>query len=350
MNTRILEINKENPQEEKLIEAGVTIRNGGLVAFPTETVYGIGANALDEKAVSGIFKAKGRPSDNPLILHIACIQQLKEITTNITKDAYKAIEEFWPGPLTLILKKSDIVPEITTAGLDTVAIRMPEHNIALEIIKKSGVPIAAPSANISGKPSPTTYDHVKEDLYGKVDVIVNGGDSGIGLESTVLDLTTDIPTILRPGGVTRDDLLEIFPKVNIDPVLIGAKTIPKSPGQKYKHYSPKAEVYVIEGILEDIPKVIIKLYEEYEAEGYKVGIMSTKQTEKYYQGKFTINVGNRSNPATIASNLFRVLREFDKRNADIILAESIDKSGIGVAIMNRLSKSAGGRTIIAKED
>lgn len=350
MNTKIFKINPDNPQEDKLAEASEIIKKGGIVAFPTETVYGLGANALNENAVSKIFEAKGRPSDNPLIVHVANIEQVEELVEEIPQEAYKIMESFWPGPITIIFNKSKIVPDSITAGLPTVAIRMPNHKIALDLINKSELPIAAPSANLSGKPSPTTFEHVKEDLTGKIDAIIEGGFTGVGLESTVVDITTGIPTILRPGGITREDLLNLFSEVKMDPALHDSSAIPKSPGQKYKHYSPNAKVYVIQGMVTDIQKRIELLYNEYSLQGLKVGIMATKQTEKLYEGKLTINVGDRLNPETIASNLFKALRNFDDMKVDIILAEAIDDNGIGAAIMNRLNKSAGGNIITAKED
>lgn len=350
MNTKILEISIENPQKDKLEQAGKILREGGLVAFPTETVYGLGANALDENAVNKIFIAKGRPSDNPLIVHVSDMKQVEKLTKFIPQKAKKVMDAFWPGPVTIILEKSEIVPKCTTAGLETVAIRMPSHKIALELIKESSVPIAAPSANTSGKPSPTTFKHVKEDMIGKIEAIVDGGRAGIGLESTVIDMTSDVPTILRPGGVTKEDLLELFDEVKMDPALHDANAIPKSPGQKYKHYSPKADVYLVDGDEDDIAKKILKMYKKITLEGKKVGIMSTKQTLPFYEDMLTINVGDRNEPETIAGNLFRTLREFDELNVDIILAESIEKDGIGAAIMNRLNKSAGGKIITAREE
>ncbi len=347
METRIIKID-ENKIDKKLIEEAVeVIRNGGLVAFPTETVYGLGANGLDEEAVKKIFLAKGRPQDNPLILHVHSIEQVEDLVEEIPDLAKLCMDKFWPGPLTIILKKSKIVPDIISAGLDTVAIRMPENKIALELIKQSNLPIAAPSANRSGKPSPTSAKHVIEDLMGTIDMIIDGGDTGIGLESTVIDLSTDIPMILRPGGVTREELSEIIPNITIDSSIIKAddKLIPKSPGQKYRHYAPKAEMLLFTGEIDGIIKAIIAHTEKYMNEGKKVGIICTDETRPYYKEGFIFSVGSRKHKETIARNLFNTLRTFDHLDVDVILAEGVDLSDIGIAIMNRMMKAASGKII-----
>lgn len=343
-NTEIIRINKENIDLEKLQKAADILKKGGIVAFPTETVYGLGANALDEDTVKKIFKAKGRPSDNPLIIHISEIEDIKKLVLEIPKKAEVLMEKFWPGPLTLIFKKSHIVPGITTAGLDTVAVRMPSHPVAKLLIKLSRVPVAAPSANLSGKPSPTKEEHVIKDLKGRVDGIVCGGDAAIGVESTVLDITSDVPMILRPGGVTKENLEDVIGSVKVDPAILvkaDPDLVPKSPGMKYTHYSPDAEVILIKGDLEDITKEIEKMRRAKEEEGHRVGIMATEETKERYAGGIVISVGSRSNPETIAANLFKVLREFDEKKVDIILAETIEETGVGHAVMNRLTKAAG---------
>lgn len=350
METKIFDINIEDIDKNKIDMAANILRSGGTVAFPTETVYGLGANALDEKAVKKIFEAKGRPSDNPLIVHVSNKEALKDLVKDIPKKAEILIEEFWPGPLTLIFRKSDIVPDIISAGLPTVAIRMPSHPIALELIRKSGVPIAAPSANISGKPSPTKGEHVVNDLDGKVDAIIIGGSSSVGVESTVLDVTKDIPVILRPGGVTKEDIREIIGKVEIDKSIdlgMSDDIIPMSPGMKYKHYAPKASVIVVEGDLEKVISKINKLKNEKTMLGYKIGILATEETKKHYENSVIMSIGSRKNIDTIARGLFDTLRKFDKEDVDIILAEGIERKGLGYAVMNRMLKSAGYNVIKA---
>lgn len=340
-DTVVLKIDNKSPEKDKIKKASDVLRNNELVAFPTETVYGLGANALEEKAVNNIFVAKGRPSDNPLIVHISDTEMIKELVTDIPPKTYELMNKFWPGPLTILFYKKNIIPNVVTAGLSTVGIRMPDHKIALELIKETGFPIAAPSANTSGKPSPTEPNHVIEDLYGKVDVIIDGGSAGVGVESTVLDITSEIPTILRPGGVTYEDLLTVYDEVRYDPALENEKLTPKSPGMKYRHYSPKAKVRIIKGDISKIPSKIIELYNEYKSKNIKVGIIATEQTKDEYYDNIKIVIGNRNNPETIASNLFKTLREFDKLEVEVILAEGIDEIGIGKAVMNRMEKAAG---------
>lgn len=347
MNTKKIKIDKDNVDRALINQAATLIKEGRLVAFPTETVYGLGANGLDEGAVQKIFNAKGRPQDNPLILHVHNIEQIKPLVKEIPTIAYECMKRFWPGPLTILFKKSEVVPNIITAGLDTVAIRMPNHSIALELIKEANVPIAAPSANLSGKPSPTSANHVIEDLDGKVDMIIDGGDTGIGLESTVLDLTGEVPTILRPGGITIEDLLVFIPNITQD---IGTlkedeNIVPKSPGQKYRHYAPKAEMIVFVGKQEDMIKKIIDLSSELIGKGQKVGIMATEETKNNYTKGTIIVVGSRVHKETIATNLFNTIRFFDENGVDIILAEGVESDNIGMAIMNRMMKASGGRVI-----
>lgn len=344
MKTEIIKLDINNIDKDKLRFAAEVIKSGGLVAFPTETVYGLGANALNEKAVQSIFKAKGRPSDNPLIVHISDKNELNNIVKSIPPGAFPLMDKFWPGPLTIIMNKSDAVPAVITAGLDTVAVRMPSHPVALALIRESSLPIAAPSANISGKPSPTSAKHVISDLSGKVDVIIDAGNVNIGLESTVLDMTSIPPMILRPGGISPSQLEEVLGKISIDPASMGSRELastPKAPGMKYTHYSPKADVIIIEGQLEKVVEKIKELANLYGKKGVRVGVLATDQTKHLYDNVELISMGDREHPETIAANLFMDLREFDDRNVQIILAEAIDKSGIGLAVMNRMIKAAG---------
>lgn len=342
IKTKIIKVNPNNIDYNVIKEASEIINNGGTVVFPTETVYGIGADALNDEAVKKIFLAKNRPQDNPLIVHISEIEQLYNLSNNITKDIEKLVSILWPGPLTIIVDKNELLSYIISAGLETVAIRMPQNPIALALIKESKKPIAAPSANLSGKPSPTEASHVIDDLMGRVDMIIDGGDTSVGIESTVLDMTADIPLILRPGKVTRDDIVKILGKCEYDMAITKSDEhiVPKSPGQKYTHYSPNAKVRLYLGDSENIAKQILVDYKVYESSGNNVGILSTIQTNDFYEGCRVICLGDRNNPITISSELFRSLRCFDKNNADIILVEGIDENGIGRAIMNRIRKAS----------
>jgi L-threonylcarbamoyladenylate synthase len=348
LKTEIIKLDVNNIDKDKLNYAAEVLKDGGLVAFPTETVYGLGANALNESAVKNIFKAKGRPSDNPLIVHVSECKALGNIVHSISEKALILMDKFWPGPLTLVLEKSASVPSIITAGLSTVAVRMPSHPIALGLIAACGLPIAAPSANLSGKSSPTTAEHVITDLSGKVDVIIDAGNSKVGLESTVIDMTIDPPMILRPGGITQAQIETVLKKVIFDPALFNNKnsmSTPKSPGMKYTHYSPKANLIIVDGNLEQVVIKINELKNKYEIDGLNVGILATEQTKTFYSSNEIISMGDRLNPESIASNLFWSFREFDKRNVQVILAEAIDNSGIGLAIMNRMLKAAGHNVI-----
>lgn len=342
INTKIVKVDSENIDYNIIKKAGEIINDGGLVVFPTETVYGIGGDALNDQAVDKIFKAKGRPQDNPLIVHIAEMHDIYNLSGEVPDKAKLLAEKFWPGPLTMILYKKDIISDKISGGLKTVALRMPINKIALALIKESGKPIAAPSANISGRPSPTEVSHVIEDLMGKVDMIIDGGSTYIGLESTVVDMTSPLPMILRPGGVSREEIANILGDCNYDSAIIkgSENTVPKSPGQKYKHYSPKAKVVLYKGQMEKITYRINEDYDRLTKQGLKVGIMSTLQTEDFYWEKTKICIGDRTKPLTISSNLFKGLRDFDHLGVDIILAEEVDEKGLGKAIMNRLDKSA----------
>lgn len=324
---------------------GSIIRAGGLVAFPTETVYGLGANGLDGEAVSRIFEAKGRPNDNPLILHIAKKSDVKELWHSVPDAARVLMDTFWPGPLTLIYRKSSIVPDEVTAGLDTVAVRMPEHKTALALIRAAGVPIAAPSANLSGKPSPTSAQHVKEDMDGRIDVIIDGGPCQFGVESTVLSLV-GTPTILRPGGITREMLEAVIGPVELassilSPLKEGETAA--SPGMKYRHYAPDADVIVATGSPREAAGKIAELYDSKEAEGLRCVVFATEQTRHFYRGKRCVIIGERSDPATMCANLFAKLRE--QKDADVIFCEALPERDMGLAYMNRLLRSAGFKTI-----
>lgn len=346
MNTKLVKI-ENNPQVFR--EAGDILKAGGLVAFPTETVYGLGGNALDASAAKKIYAAKGRPSDNPLIVHVADTKSLYELASFVPDNAKKLADRFWPGPLTMILPKKESVPDGTTGGLKTVAVRMPDHPAALELIRTSGVYIAAPSANTSGRPSPTCAEHVMEDLDGKIEMILDGGTVGIGIESTIVDLTGDIPVILRPGYITKQMLEEVIGEVTVDPAVLsrhpdpGLK--PKAPGMKYKHYAPKADLIILEG---DSDRVIERINQETgkaKEQGKKTGVIATTETQAFYQADVVRVIGSREKETTIAHGLYGILREFDKDEVDIIFSESFSDGTWGQAVMNRLLKAAGYQVI-----
>lgn len=346
MNTEVIKIdenNIDNDARTALVRAGSIIRDGGLVAFPTETVYGLGGDALNPESSKKIYAAKGRPSDNPLIVHVADMESVEGIVKELPEAARKLADAFWPGPLTMIMNKSDKVPYETTGGLDTVAIRMPNNKIALELIRQSGGYIAAPSANTSGRPSPTVARYCVEDLSGKIEMIIDGGQVGIGLESTIVDLTSATPMILRPGYITKEMLSEVLGTVDIDRTIIdgNSKERPKAPGMKYRHYAPKGELTIVEGSQNDVVAYINERARALSAEGKRVGVIGTDATKSLYVADVVKSVGNRQNEATIAHELFKVLREFDDENMDVMFSESFDESGIGQAIMNRLLKAAG---------
>ena len=328
--------------EVKLRIAAKLIREGKLVAFPTETVYGLGADALNERAVRRIFEAKGRPADNPLILHIAKFSQVYELAREVPEEAKVLVERFWPGPLTIVLPRKDVVPDVTTGGLDTVAIRMPANEIALKLIELSGKPIAAPSANISGKPSPTSAEHVADDFYGKIECIIDGGETRIGVESTVIDLTEHPPVLLRPGGLPLEEIEKVIGKVRIHPAVFGKKVdTPKSPGMKYKHYAPNAEVIVVEGPREKVKGKITELVKELKERGKKVGVIGS---ESYNADEFFF-LG--SSVEEVAKNLFKALRYMDKAGVDVVIAEGVEERGLGLAVMNRPRKASGYKIVKA---
>lgn len=343
--TIILRVDGKNPDLEKIRLAASIIRGGGLVAFPTETVYGLGADALNPDAVREIYVAKMRPIDNPIIVHVASREDVYKLAIDVSKSVEKLIEAFWPGPLTLVLKASDIVPKVTTGGLDTVAIRMPRHNVALALIREAGRPIAAPSANLAGKPSPTLAEHVIQDLYGRIDAILDAGPTNIGVESTVLDVTCDPPQILRPGGVTHEDLKVVLGEVSIHPAAMARGEVHvervRSPGMKYRHYAPKAVMLVVEGEFGPVVEKIRELAEFYLKAGKKVGILATDESMGEYDMGVVRSMGSRKDLSLVARNLFRLLREFDKEGVDLIIAEGVPQEDLGLAIMNRLRKAAG---------
>ncbi|WCK54362.1 L-threonylcarbamoyladenylate synthase [Aneurinibacillus sp. Ricciae_BoGa-3] len=337
------------PQTRKsIVEAAELLRNNELVAFPTETVYGLGGNALADDTVEKIYAAKGRPSDNPLILHIADKEQLNDLVREVSPLASLLIEAFWPGPLTLVMPKKQGVAHRASAGLDTLAIRMPDHPLALALIRATGLPIAAPSANLSGRPSPTTARHVMEDLNGRIAGVLDGGPTGIGVESTVVDVTGNIPVILRPGGVTAEQIAEVAGNVAVDPGITSDKVAPKSPGMKYRHYAPAGEMTLVEAdSQEQMIQAIIRLAEQAAAEGKKVGILAAEESaSRYPEGCTVIACGQRADLHSVAHRVYDVLRTFDERGVDVIFSETFPAKGVGAAIMNRLNKAAGGKRYI----
>jgi L-threonylcarbamoyladenylate synthase len=320
------------PKPQALKKAAKIIRIGGLVAFPTETVYGLGANALNAKAVKKIFRAKERPSKNPLIVHITHFDDIQKIAKNIPTFAKKLAEKFWPGPLTLVLEKKKNIPGAVTAGLGTVAIRIPRSPIALRLIKEAGVPIAAPSANKAGKPSAVTAKHVLEDLGGLIDMIIDGGRTPIGLESTVLDLTRKVPTILRPGAITKSQIEKCLKRKILEATNSRGKSA--SPGMKYGHYAPKAKV-----VLADTWKTALTEARKIRNQGKKVGILTANHSE-VKEDILIFSFGHKNNLKKLASNLFYYLRKADSKKLDVLIVLRVPKRGIGKAIMNRLKKAA----------
>ncbi len=346
METEVVVINENNIDDDaakSLKKAGEIIRGGGLVAFPTETVYGLGGDALNPDSSKKIYAAKGRPSDNPLIVHVYRFEDVVRIVSDMPEAARKLAKAFWPGPLTMIMNKNGEVPYETTGGLDTVAIRMPNNKIALKLIEESGGFIAAPSANTSGRPSPTVARYCVEDLSGKIEMIIDGGQVGIGLESTIVDLTSKVPMILRPGYITADMLKEVLGEISIDRTIIDSTSTqkPKAPGMKYRHYAPKGDLMIVQGSQKEVVDYINSRAKEAKENGKRVGVICTDSTKALYEAEVIKSVGDRSDENTVAHELFKVLREFDDENVDVMFSESFDDSGIGQAIMNRLLKAAG---------
>lgn len=348
MNTKMCKITETSADEQIMQEAGKIIKNGGLVAFPTETVYGLGGDACNSSASGKIYAAKGRPSDNPLIVHIAEFDALDYIVKKVPETAKILAKRFWPGPLTMVLPKNDKIPYETTGGLDTVAVRMPNHEGALAFIRASGGYIAAPSANTSGKPSPTTAQHVMDDMQGRIEMILDGGAVGIGIESTIVDLTGEIPTLLRPGYINLEMLQEVLGQVEVDPAIGGSLadgTRPKAPGMKYKHYAPKGELFLVEGDMNKVIPEINRQVTEKLAGGEKVGVIATDETMDKYQCDIIKSIGSRVEEETIARHLYGILREFDDLGVTYIYSEEFNTPQMGQAIMNRLLKAAGHKII-----
>ena len=343
METKVAIIKDINTDIRFIEEAGKVIRNGGTVAFPTETVYGLGANALDDEAVRKIFIAKGRPQDNPLVIHVST-KEISELVKDVPEVAQKIIDKFWPGPLTVILEKKDIIPNVTSANLNTIGIRMPNSEIALKLIELAERPIAAPSANISGRPSPTEVERCVEDLNGRVDYIIGGESSDIGVESTIVDCTVNPPLVLRPGGITLEMLKEINPEIELDKALKSKPNDdfkPKAPGMKYKHYAPNAHLKIIKGKNEKTIEIINEIVENYIEKGNDVAILTTNENlNKFNNGK-VISLGSENDLKEIAKNLFEALRKCDDLRVQYILCQGFEENGVGLAIMNRLNKAAG---------
>ncbi len=346
-----MDVSTEPINMEYIREASEILKKGGLVAFPTETVYGLGGDATDKEASRKIYAAKGRPSDNPLIVHISKFSQLEAISKDLPENAKKLADAFWPGPLTMVVNKNEVVPYETTGGLDTVAVRMPNNPVALALINESGCMIAAPSANTSGRPSPTKASHVAQDLSGKIDAILDGGAVDIGLESTIVDLTEDIVTVLRPGYINMDMLSKVVGQVRMDPGIVfndkgttsGAK--PKAPGMRYKHYAPKGDLTIVSGEEKTVISKINEMTKEAISKGSRVGIIATSETaDKYSDGQILV-IGDRADEGSIAHNLYDILRQFDELEVDVIYSESFATPNMGQAIMNRLLKAAGQKTI-----
>jgi len=348
--TRLYRISAEKPDPAIIQIAADCLRSGRLVAFPTETVYGLGANALDAEAVNRIYTAKGRPSNNPLIVHVATLEQAERVAMEISDTAHQLAAVFWPGPLTMVFKRHVHIPPNISAGRDTIAVRMPAHPVALALIDAAGVPIAAPSANLFTRPSATTAQHVLADLDGRVDIILDGGPTRIGLESTVLDLTGDKPTILRPGGVTLEKLREIIPTVELQHHVIAmddAEAAPLSPGMLLKHYSPNAELLLFAGDFDAVTARMQQTARERIAEGKKVGIMVLDEEHQFFDslGAQILPLGSKNNLENVGHNLFAGLRTLDEMSVDVILVRGFDSAGLGITIQDRLLRAAEGRII-----
>jgi L-threonylcarbamoyladenylate synthase len=352
MKTLLIKIDPQCPDPKKIQPAADILRHGGLVAFPTETVYGLGADALNSDAVLRLFEAKKRPLDNPPIIHVADTKAIYPLVMPVSQKAERIMEQFWPGPLTIIFKHSSAIPKETVTNLDTIAIRIPKHPVAQALLRQTNRPIAAPSANLSGKPSPTTARHVIEDLDGRIDAVIDSGSTDIGVESTVIDLSVDPPMLLRPGGTPYEALklvmddLKLHPFVQTDVELTLEKT--PSPGMKHKHYAPKAKVILVEGNLPAVTTKILTLTKSFKQKGNRVGVLATNETQTVYQADIVKSLGSRSNLISIAQNLFRLMREIDAEGIDVILAEGVPTEGLGLAIMNRLRQASGYHIIKAE--
>ncbi|MCE5286533.1 MAG: threonylcarbamoyl-AMP synthase [Pelosinus sp.] len=346
MDTKHYVVDRDKPDSKILSEAAANLRSGKLVAFPTETVYGLGANGFDEQAVKSIYQAKGRPSDNPLILHIAAVHEVEKLTQNISANARALMAAYWPGPLTIILERSKIIPNAVTGGLDTVAIRMPSSIVARELIRLAGIPVAAPSANVSGRPSPTNADDVLVDLSGKIAVVLDAGPCDIGVESTIVDCTTPVPTILRPGGITLEMLVETLGDVEVDPGLVSNNMVARAPGMKYRHYAPIAPMTLVESPYPENQSILLREILQALGDRKKVGAAVSRETAALLPADVQIAVlGSRLNPAEYAGNLYTMLRAFDDTDVETIFAEGISEEGLGLAVMNRLRKASGYRII-----
>lgn len=349
MKTEVLAIKDIKKQSDDIARAGKILRGGGLVAFPTETVYGLGADGLDAEACAKIYEAKGRPSDNPLILHVADRAMVDEIAREIPDIAEKLLAAFCPGPITLIFERKDIVPDRITGGLSTVGVRMPENEVARAMIRAAGVPIAAPSANISGRPSPTTAASVYRDMQGRIPLILDGGPCRFGVESTIVDCTGPVATILRPGAITREMLTEVLGGVKLDPALVGAKVVPKAPGMKYKHYAPNAPMTLLEGGPEKMVPAFRRQVRQLQAEGHRVGILASHEVcaalQDIVPAPLLADYGAQGDLLTIASRIYELLIAFNDTEADVLLGEGMSDAGLGLAIMNRLHKASGFHSI-----
>lgn len=357
MNTVTVKIDRSKPEfteaeDAALRRAGEVIRAGGLVAFPTETVYGLGGDALNRESSRKIYAAKGRPSDNPLIVHICKFEDIRQIVKEVPEEACRIAEAFWPGPLTMILPKSELVPKETTGGLDTVAVRFPSDKIAQKLIEYSGGYIAAPSANLSGRPSPTVAKYVAEDMDGRIEMIIDGGAVGIGLESTIIDLTVSPPQILRPGYVTEEMLRKVLGRVDTDVTILSADSgqAPKAPGMKYRHYAPKGELTIVEGEPDAVVAYINGQVQRARENGEKTGVIGTDECAGRYCADVVKSVGSREDEESIARHLFTALREFDDENVERMYSESFDSAGLGQAIMNRLLKAAGHHVVRLQDE
>lgn len=349
--TKWEKVSADSLDEKLMKEAGEIIKNGGLVAFPTETVYGLGGDALNPESSRKIYEAKGRPSDNPLIVHIADMADLPAIVSYIPDTAKVLAEHFWPGPLTMIFKKSGAVPPETTGGLDTVAVRFPSDVVAQAFIKEAGGYVAAPSANTSGRPSPTSGKRVFEDMQGRIELLLDGGDCQIGLESTIVDLTEEIPVILRPGYITEEMLEKVLQRVDVDRTILSAASgiAPKAPGMKYRHYAPKGELTIVSGQGSAVIAYVNERLARAQEDGKKAGVIATDETIEAYLDCFKKSVGSRVDEPSIARRLYEILREFDEEGVEVIYSEAFESTGMGQAIMNRLLKAAGHKVIEISE-